>query len=769
MVIIDTLKKCTLMRFSIQITHLSGSGWLFLILLIFSSVKMKAQIYVDADATAGSDNGTSWSDAYTQLQSAISAANSGDEIWVAEGTYFPTLMNPASSTSSVRDVTFYINKDNVKLYGGFTGTETMRSQRDFGLNLTILNGNIGNTSTFQDNAYHVLFIDGTSIHGSITQATTIDGFHIQNGYADGSGKNEDGGGIYNSGGNLGRECSPTILNCTFENNYAENEGGAMLNDGENEGQSNPLIKNCVFDSNYVNDDGGAISNNGEEGISNATIDECTFTNNYASAYGGAINNDGNDGQSNLTLQKSTFTCNWGDKEGGAIYNNGYLGQANATIKDCTFSKNYSSSFGGAIIGYGEDGQATLDVTSCTFSSNTSNEGGAIHFFASDEAAPSTIKSCVFDSNLVSSAGGAIYIYGNELNIDVDIINCLFSNNNGDHITYFDGDSGTPADIINCTFVGASVHAIAFDNFGYSQNPLLAKNCIFWDNTLIVCGDNIDDNDGNEFNNIIIEQSIIGDDPGGNYTGSGNIYQDPLFMDTVNNNFTLQHCSPAIDQGDNLAIDTVSQDLAGNPRIAEGTVDIGSYEFPGFPNLFEVTEVIESDDLIEKFDTIQTNGTVEVMDNDTLTFEATKLVILRPGFHASVGSQFTARILDCSFSGLSAPKAPIADYGAPAIPYPSLQFDTANPILPRQNLQVVLFPNPFYETTTIEVFIPDSQDIQFIVSDLNGNIIKTESFDEAPKGWIQTTFDAGNLPNGIYLLAVKTNRETIMKKMVINRN
>ena len=46
-------------------------------------------IYVDKDAT-GSDNGKSWTNAYTDLQDAIAAALFGSQIWVAEGIYKPT-------------------------------------------------------------------------------------------------------------------------------------------------------------------------------------------------------------------------------------------------------------------------------------------------------------------------------------------------------------------------------------------------------------------------------------------------------------------------------------------------------------------------------------------------------------------------------------------------------------------------------------------------------------------------------------------------------
>src|SRR5437867_4288640 len=74
-----------------------------------------AILYVKQN-TSGANNGTSWANAYTDLQSALAVASSGDEVWVAAGTYKP---------GNIRDATFS-PKNGVAMYGGFDGTETAR-------------------------------------------------------------------------------------------------------------------------------------------------------------------------------------------------------------------------------------------------------------------------------------------------------------------------------------------------------------------------------------------------------------------------------------------------------------------------------------------------------------------------------------------------------------------------------------------------------------------------------------------------------------------
>ncbi len=76
-------------------------------------------IYVDDDASPGGD-GLTWPTAYNYLQDALDDAGSGDEIWVAAGTYKPdeTTTNPNCSGS--RYATFQL-KNGVTIKGGYAG------------------------------------------------------------------------------------------------------------------------------------------------------------------------------------------------------------------------------------------------------------------------------------------------------------------------------------------------------------------------------------------------------------------------------------------------------------------------------------------------------------------------------------------------------------------------------------------------------------------------------------------------------------------------
>ncbi|MGY6554357.1 MAG: S8 family serine peptidase [Wenzhouxiangella sp.] len=133
-----------------QLAQQSGSVRGFVLFSILSLLLLlplhgwaQAIIYVNANAT-GSNNGTSWANAYTDLQTALIAATPGSEIWVAAGTYRPiTPADPTSVTTAEREATFQL-RNGVALFGGFAGNETQRDQRNWQANPTILSGDIKN-------------------------------------------------------------------------------------------------------------------------------------------------------------------------------------------------------------------------------------------------------------------------------------------------------------------------------------------------------------------------------------------------------------------------------------------------------------------------------------------------------------------------------------------------------------------------------------------------------------------------------------------------
>ena len=127
---------------------------LFLSLFLTSSAWAKI-IYVDITAT-GLNNGTSWTNAYTNFQSGITSAVAGDEVWVAKGIY----QCPSYSSFSM--------KSGVKIYGGFSNTETLISERNWVNNLTILLGNEASV-VYNSNVDANAQLDGFTITGGVSQ------------------------------------------------------------------------------------------------------------------------------------------------------------------------------------------------------------------------------------------------------------------------------------------------------------------------------------------------------------------------------------------------------------------------------------------------------------------------------------------------------------------------------------------------------------------------------------------------------------------------
>ncbi|MFK7948468.1 MAG: LamG-like jellyroll fold domain-containing protein [Saprospiraceae bacterium] len=338
------------------------------------NVSFATVYYVDDDAAGGGD-GLSWATAYDDLQTAIDAASSGDEIWVAKGIYYPTKDKTGSIPLSANDrtKTFYIDKA-ISIYGNFDGDETSTAERVFTLvnpvtatsaDITILSGNLSTTGENDLNLNGNIYLStGLGLDNSYTvvhinSACQINGCFITAGNATkSSGMNEEvsGGGIYVESDNA------IIAITSVTGCLASLNGGGM----------------------YINKDYLSSS--------------CSFFGN-AAAYGGGIYND----DCGYTANAFGFIGCSAGTDGGAIYNKS-SGTNTGNITNSVFYNSYAGGNGGAIYNDGVS-SFTNNMINCTFTNPipataSGGNGGAVY---SDGTVSNVIYNSIFYNNAASSA------------------------------------------------------------------------------------------------------------------------------------------------------------------------------------------------------------------------------------------------------------------------------------------------------------------------------------------------------------------------------
>ncbi len=176
----------------------------------------------------------------------------GDEIWIAQGTYKPT--SGTSRTAS------FVLKNGVHLVGGFSGGESQISQRDVLLHRTILSGAIGGSST-ADNSFHVVTAP------ALANLTILDGLTIQDGNANRAGPQGEtvGPAIFSNSSLL------TCSSCVIRNNQSTASGAAYSNSAV--ATRRLTLFQCLIVGNQT---GAAVS---MQGLGGGTISQCTITQN----------------------------------------------------------------------------------------------------------------------------------------------------------------------------------------------------------------------------------------------------------------------------------------------------------------------------------------------------------------------------------------------------------------------------------------------------------------------------------------------------------
>ena len=269
--------------------------------------------YVDAN-NPDSGAGTDWASSFSHVQHALDVASSGDQIWVAQGTY---RVVDSNGSNDPRDASFRLIAG-VELYGGFNGTETGIDQRNPQQYPVFLTGDINGDDDAggdnSENAYHVVIADNL-----IGLPPVIDGFYIRSGNANGSGTGQSiGGGLVALNYQAGTLAHPIVYRTNFIDNSGT-EGGAI---GIGNINAEVYLYRCLLKNNKATLHGGAIKSDGE-----CIIESCLLAGNRSAGNGGAVYV--NDGWFNSV--NSTIVQNHADVGGGLYFNNGYEYAAQNTI------------------------------------------------------------------------------------------------------------------------------------------------------------------------------------------------------------------------------------------------------------------------------------------------------------------------------------------------------------------------------------------------------------------------------------------------------
>ncbi len=584
--------------------------------------------YVNDDA-GGANSGTSWGDAYTDLQAAL--ADTGcTEIWVAAGTYKPT-------TGGNRGFSFVL-KNGVAIYGGFAGTETQLGQRDWAANVTTLSGDLnGDDVGFTNNGENSrIVVRGES---GTNNTAVLDGFTIRGGNADAC-SDCQGGGMYNN------NSSPTLANLTFTFNTASTSGGGMANynssnptltnvtfagnttaDGYSGGgmynyNSNPTLTDVTFSVNTATAGGGMSNYNSSPTLtdvtfggnsadsygggmqnyySNPTLTDVTFGGNTANEWGGGMRN----GASSPVLTNVTFDTNMAGANGGGMENDGT--GSNPALTNVTFNGNMAIQGGGM---YNSEGSPVL--TNVTFNGNTATEGGA--GMANIDGSP-TLTNVTFSGNIADapdpqvSAGGGMANYNTYSSRSPTLTNVTFSSNSADYgggmLNYF---HSSPI-LTNVTFGGnTALNGGGIYNDWYSSPTI---------NDVILWGDGTEVSSA-RYSAPIIKDSVVQSGCPSGASCTNIITGDPKLGPLQNNGGStktraLGAGSSAVDAG-GVNSTCANTDQRGMARPQGAHCDIGSYE----ANVTLTLRSVGTQDgwILESTETSNQGGT---MNNTATTF------------------------------------------------------------------------------------------------------------------------------------------------------
>ncbi|MFN2351762.1 MAG: right-handed parallel beta-helix repeat-containing protein [Kiritimatiellia bacterium] len=294
----------------------------------------------------------------------------------------------------------------------------------------------------------------------------------------------------------------------------------------------------------------------------AVLDGFTILNGRASQGGGVYMLNAN--LRTVELRHCILESNQADTAGGGLY----IGPDNsrtftAILSNCVVRLNtVISGHGGAMYtDQREGGQLFIYDSNISYNNCLAGTWEATGGIYSRAGLTAMIERSVISYNTTSGRTGALMVYGGNFTLR----NCLLVGNGGSY--------------------AAITLRLSYANL-VLQNSVIADSngtALYYYDSATVSG----------YNTILYNDSITGT-PGSQQfeyscrypteallPGISNINLNPLFIDPDVDDYRLSVGSPCIDTGFNQPWMTNAVELVGNPRLSNGTVDMGCYEYPFF--------------------------------------------------------------------------------------------------------------------------------------------------------------------------------------------
>ena len=567
-----------------------------LIIVFFLTQTLLAQsvVFKVRQTATGLNNGSSWDNAYVQLNDALKAAKAGDTIWVAQGIYTPT-------TDNNRDSSFVL-KDSVCVLGGFAGTETMPFERSYHQYPTILSGDIGVVGDSLDNSFNVIKVFNAS------ERSVLDGFIIEKGFANSTApvnlkpNGRRGAGIFLRPAALGKKANPTVQNCTFRENSCTDSGSALYYHAIVGDSTHILLDRCVFERN-----GAGIVINAQLRNTDITIKNSHFRDNKNS-YLSAITYNG--GESTIVMEEDTFM-----HTGSAAFNILALDGPTAL----RFNKSvFDGIEGNTLVRLGTAFyEQKLYVDNCKITSNkgvlfenifghsrfenniiTNNDTIGVFF---QQKTKNFIRNNYFANNKVGISSGGQILFNNNVftnnttRFDFFIFNtpdafhewarvenCLFYQNKGMILdsVYYSLFKPASTYFAHCSFINCSpLYDTTYLFYSKSRDTLNLEGCLFYNTPgspqpLLFTGD------------VATHRSVFSSPNCGSYVAgpapklcnASNIFGANLsFRDTSSLDYTLEPCSDGVNLGAVGTFLASDVDVSGAPRVQNNAPDAGAFE------------------------------------------------------------------------------------------------------------------------------------------------------------------------------------------------